>query len=78
MSTPDDEIHTMVQQSASHATDVLAYVTSLTDDPVLVLTSLMLSAAVFARSTGLDKAHFMEGSRAAFDSVEEGTPHAAH
>ena len=74
----DDDIKSLVRESAANATDLLAYASNLTNDPVLVMTSLMLSSAVFARSMGMDRSHFLEGATAAFNSVEEGTPHATH
>jgi hypothetical protein len=74
----DEELKDVVRDSASNATEVLAYVTSRTDNPLLAMTSLMLSSAVFAKSIGMTRDAFLEGSAAAFDSLVEDTPHATH
>jgi hypothetical protein len=68
----------VVRDSASNATEVLAYITSRTDNPLLAMTSLMLAAAVFAKSIGMTRKAFLDGSAAAFDSLVEDTPHATH
>lgn len=74
----DDEVRAVVRDSSDLATDLLAYLTAQTDNPMLAMTTLMLSSAVLARSINLPRDAFLEGSAAAFDSLEEATPHATH
>ena len=78
MNINDEEIRAVVRDSATNATDVLAFITSQTDNPMLAMTSLMLASAVFAKSIGMAREGFLEGIAAAFDSLMEATPHAAH
>ena len=78
MNIDDEEIRAVVRDSAANATEVLAFITSQTDSPMLAMTSLMLSSAVFARSIGMAREAFLEGTAAAFDSLEEATPYATH
>jgi hypothetical protein len=78
MSVLDDEVRAVVRDSADLAPDLLAHLTSKTDNPMLAMTTLMLSSAVLAKSIGLPREAFMEGTGAAFDSLEEGTQHATH
>ena len=78
MNIDDEEIRAVVRDSAANATEVLAFITSQTDSPMLAMTSLMLSSAVFARSIGMTREAFLEGTAAAFDSLEEATPYATH
>jgi len=78
MSVLDDEIRAVVRDSATLATDLLAHLTSKVENPMLAMTTLMLASAVLARSIGLPREAFMEGSEAAFLSLEEATPHATH
>jgi hypothetical protein len=74
----DEELRAVVRDSADNATELLSYVTSRTDNPLLAMTSLMLAAAVFAKSIGMERDALLEGSAAAFDSLVEDTPHATH
>lgn len=74
----DEETRAVVRDSADLSTDLLAYLTDKTDNPMLAMTTLMLSSAVMARSIGLPREAFMEGTAAAFDSLVEDTPHATH
>lgn len=74
----DEDIRAVVRDSADNATELLAYITSKTDNPMLAMTTLMLSSAIFAKSMDLPRAALLEGTAAAFDSVEEATPHATH
>tara|TARA_R110000868_G_scaffold233488_5_gene487213 strand:- start:1344 stop:1586 length:243 start_codon:yes stop_codon:yes gene_type:complete len=74
----NEELRAVIRDSADNATEVLAYVTSRTDNPLLAMTSLMLSSAVFAKSIGMTREAFLEGTAAAFDSLVEDTPHATH
>jgi hypothetical protein len=78
MSTNDEELKSVVRDSATNATDMLAYIATRTDQPLLAMTSLMLASAVFAKSIGMTRESFLEGSAAAFDSLVEDTPHATH
>jgi hypothetical protein len=78
MNIDDEEIRAVVRDSAANATEVLAFITSQTDSPMLAMTSLMLSSAVFARSIGMAREAFLEGTAAAFNSLEEATPYATH
>jgi len=74
----DEELRAVVRDSASNATDLLAHVTSRTDNPLLAMTSLMLASAVFGKSIDMTREAVLEGTAAAFDSLVEGTPHAPH
>lgn len=74
----DEDLQTVVRDSASHATDLLMHITHKTDNHLLAMTSLMLASAVFAKSIGMGREAFLEGSTAAFDSLVEGSPHATH
>ena len=74
----DDEIRAVVRDSADLSTDLLAYLTAQTDNPMLAMTTLMLSSAVLAKSIDLPRVSLLEGTGAAFDSLEEATPHATH
>ena len=78
MSVLDDEIRAVVRDSADLSTDLLVYLTSKTDNPMLAMTTLMLSSAVMAKSMGLPREAFLEGTEAAFLSLEEATQHATH
>ena len=78
MSVLDDEIRAVVRDSATLATDLLAHLTGKVENPMLAMTTLMLASAVLARSIGLPHEAFMEGSEAAFLSLEEATHHATH
>ena len=74
----NEEVRAVVRDSADLSTDLLAYLTDKTDNPMLAMTTLMLSSAVMARSIGLPREAFMEGTGAAFNSLEEGSPHVTH
>ena len=77
MSVNDDEIRSVVHESAANATEILTHVSALTPDPVMALASLMLATAVLARSMGMPWEDLLEGATAAFNSVDEdGTPYA--
>lgn len=78
MSVNDDEIRSVVHESAANATEVLTHISTLTRDPVLALASLMLATAVLARSMGMPWEDLLEGATAAFNSVEEDGTHHAH
>jgi hypothetical protein len=78
MSVNDDEIRSVVHESAANATEVLTHISTLTRDPVLALASLMLATAVLARSMGMPWEDLLEGATAAFNSVEEDGSHHAH
>lgn len=78
MSVLDDETRAVVRDSADLATELLGHLTRQTEDPLLALTTLMLSSAVMARSIGLPRQDFLEGMAAAFNSLEEATHHATH
>lgn len=78
MSVLDDEVRAVVRDSSDLATDLLAYLTAKTDNPMLAMTTLMLSSAVLAKSIDLPRQALLEGTGAAFDSLEEATPHATH
>lgn len=78
MNIDDEEIRAVVRDSATNATDVLAFITSQTDNPMLAMTSLMLASAVFAKSIGMAREGLLEGTSAAFSSLMEATPHATH
>ena len=71
MSVNDDEIRSVVHESAANATEVLTHISTLTRDPVLALASLMLATAVLARSMGMPWEDLLEGATAAFNSVDE-------
>jgi hypothetical protein len=47
-------------------------------DPFDALITTMLALAVLAKSIGLPRQTLLEGAGAAFDSLVEATPHAAH
>ena len=74
----DEETRAVVRDSADLSTDLLVYLTSKTDNPMLAMTTLMLSSAVMAKSMGLPREAFLEGTEAAFLSLEEATQHATH
>jgi hypothetical protein len=74
----DEELRAVVRDSATNATEVLAFATSLTDSPLLAMTTLMLASDVFAKSIGMTREAFLEGTAAAFDSLVEDTPYATH
>jgi hypothetical protein len=74
----DEEVRAVVRDSADLATDLLVYLTAKADSPMLAMTTLMLSTAVFAKSIDLPKEALLEGTAAAFNSIEEATPHATH
>ena len=74
----DEDLRAVVRDSATHATDLLGYITKETDNHLLAMTSLMLASAVFAKSIGMAREDFLGGSAAAFDSLVEDTPHATH
>jgi hypothetical protein len=78
MSVNDDEIRSVVHESAANATEVLTHISTLTRDPVLALASLMLATAVLARSMGMPWEDLLEGATAAFNSVDEDGTHHAH
>jgi hypothetical protein len=78
MSVLDDEIRAVVRDSANMATDLLAHLSGKADNPMLAMTTLMLASAVLARSIGLPREAFLEGTQAAFMSLEEATRHATH
>ena len=74
----DEEVRAVVRDSADLATDLLVYLTGKSDNPMLAMTTLMLSSAVMARSIGLPREAFLSGTEAAFLSLEEGSPHVTH
>lgn len=74
----NEEVRAVVRDSADLATDLLAYLTAQTDNPMLAMTTLMLSSAVMAKSIGLPREAYMEGTEAAFLSLEEGSQHVTH
>jgi len=78
MSVNDDEIQTIVHESAANATEILTHVSTLSRDPVMALASLMLATAVLARSMGMPWEDLQEGAAAAYNSVEEDGTHHAH
>jgi hypothetical protein len=71
MSVNDNDIQTIVHESAANATEILTHVSGLTPDPVMALASLMLATAVLARSMGMPWEDLLEGATAAFNSVDE-------
>jgi len=74
----DEEVRAVVRDSADLATDLLVSLTSKADNPMLAMTTLMLASAVMAKSMALPRAALLEGTGAAFDSLEEATPHVTH
>ena len=74
----DNEIRAVVRDSADLATELLGYLTGKSDSPMLAMTALMLASAVLAKSIGLPREAFLEGTEAAFLSLEEATHHATH
>lgn len=74
----NEEVRAVVRDSADLSTDLLAYLTAQTDNPMLAMTTLLLSSAVLAKSIDLPRASLLEGTGAAFDSLEEGSPHVTH
>ena len=74
----NEEVRAVVRDSADLSTDLLGFLTGKTDNPMLAMTTLMLSSAVMAKSIGLPREAFMEGTGAAFLSLEEGSPHVTH
>lgn len=74
----DEKVRAVVRDSADLATDLLAHLCTRAEDPMLAMTTLMLSSAVMARSMGLPREAFMEGTGAAFDSLEEASPNVTH
>ena len=74
----NEEVRAVVRDSADLSTDLLVYLTAKTDNPMLAMTTLMLSSAVMAKSIGLPREAFLEGTEAAFNSLEEATHHATH
>jgi hypothetical protein len=78
MSTNNDDLRSVVRDSAANATELMGFISSRTDNPVLAMASLMLACSVFARSIGMDRADYLEGTGAAFDSLQEATHHATH
>jgi hypothetical protein len=78
MSVNDDELRAVVRESSDNAGEILVFVSSCTDSPLLGMTSLMLASAVFAKSMGLPRQSLLDGTAAAFDSLQEATPYATH
>ena len=78
MSTANNDPRSVVRDSATNATDLITFIVSRADNPVLAMASLMLACSVFARSIGMGRADYLEGTGAAFDSLEEATHHATH
>lgn len=74
----DEEIRAVVRDSTAHASELLAHLCVKIDSPMLAMTTLMLSSAVLARSIGMTRESFLEGTAAAFNSLEEATQHAVH
>jgi hypothetical protein len=74
----NEEVRAVVRDSADLSTELLGFLTGKTDNPMLAMTTLMLSSAVMAKSIGLPREAFMEGTGAAFLSLEEGSPHVTH
>jgi hypothetical protein len=74
----DEELKSVVRDSAANATDLLAYVADRADRPLVAMTSLLLASAVFAKSIGMAQENFLEGCAAVYNSLEEGTGHATH
>jgi hypothetical protein len=74
----NEEVRAVVRDSADLATDLLGFLTGKTDNPMLAMTTLMLSSAVMARSMGLPREAFLGGTEAAFLSLEEGSQHVTH
>lgn len=74
----DAEVRAVVRDSADLSTGLLAYLTTQAESPMLAMTTLMLSSAVLAKSIDLPRDAFLEGMAAAFNSLEEATPHATH
>jgi hypothetical protein len=74
----NEEVRAVVRDSADLATDLLGFLTGKTANPMLAMTTLMLSSAVMARSMGLPREAFLEGTEAAFLSLEEGSQHVTH
>ena len=74
----NEEVRAVVRDSADLSTDLLGFLTGKTDSPMLAMTTLMLSSAVMAKSIGLPRQAYMEGTGAAFDSLEEGSQHVTH
>ena len=74
----DEEVRAVVRDSADLSTDLLVYLTSKTDNPMLAMTTLMLSSAVMAKSIGMAREGYLEGIAAAFNSLVEDTPHVTH
>jgi hypothetical protein len=74
----NEEVRAVVRDSADLSTDLLGFLTSKTDNPMLAMTTLMLSSAVMAKSIGLPREAYMEGTEAAFLSLEEGSQHVTH
>ena len=78
MTVNNENIHDLIHDSAGHATELLTHMSSLTEDPVTAVISLMLATAVVARSMDLPLDVLLGGIKAASTSIQEATHHAAH
>lgn len=78
MSVNNEHLHSLIHDSAGHATELLTHLCSLTEDPMTAVISLMLATAVFARSMDLPIEVLVGGIEAASNSIDEATHHAAH
>jgi hypothetical protein len=78
MDKEHEAIRALVRDSADMASELLDFTASKAKDPLLAMTSLLLAAAVFAKSTGMAREDLLAGTAAAFDSLEEVSPHATH
>lgn len=78
MSVNNEDIQALVDDSVDHAAVLLALLTSMTRDPTTAMATLLLASAAFAKSMGLPQQDLLQGTAAAFDSLEEGSHHAPH
>jgi len=78
MSVNNEHFHDLIHESTGHATNLLTHMSSLTEDPMTAMISLILATAVFARSMGLPIEVLLGGIEAASSSIQEATHHAAH
>lgn len=78
MSVNNDDIHDRIRESVEHAADLLTHVSSLTEDPMTALISLMRVTTLFARSMDLPLDVLVSGIEELYSSIKEATHHAPH
>jgi len=78
MSVNNEHLHNLIDDSKDHAAELLAHVSSLTEDPMTALISLMRVTTLLARSMDLPLDVLVSGIEELYSSIEEATHHAAY